>query len=219
MLGMGWLVQALPHQAFSFNMVFGIGGFWDVSLVALMTLFGQLIASTSAQILWEAPSGLLAWFGVAAGLWLSRLFIALPARPRRIVPVFLSAEAAMLLVSALGAVWTVLLSIWVAGQLNVWLLLVVMVGIQDFRYADPPRSRTAFCWLWAVTRHIPISKWWWRPFRTATKGVDPHERHRRLGARDVSDRTHGLRALVKLRHWLTCGKAFAVMLVTQTGLR
>ena len=86
----------------------------------------------------DARRDLQAWLGLAMTLWLVRAIAVLLSGPPQGGSRLLLGEIATLVSSIIGTVYLGPLLLWSLNRLNFWLLLIVILLIQDYRYDEPP---------------------------------------------------------------------------------
>ncbi len=143
MIGVGAIAVVVPEFAFGWGAVIGAQGAWDLTLGEFFARAARFELRALPELLehtrvGDGPGHLRLWLQLAFAIWLVRLAVCLLLRRGRGAARFLAAESATLAVSAAGVVYLVPLVLWSINQLNVWLLLVLIVLIQDYRYEKPP---------------------------------------------------------------------------------
>lgn len=86
----------------------------------------------------DAERDLRVWLSLAGAVWLLRVAGGLLRAGAAKAGGLLLAELAVLVVSVYGTIYLGLLVVWLFNLLNFWMLLLLVVLLQDFRHNDPP---------------------------------------------------------------------------------
>lgn len=144
MLGAGVLPLLIPPMAYGWNAIFAADGVWDLTLAEFHARAWAYLLRAAPALLrgLGTPSAqtldLWVWTALALVIWLLRLAIGATLRRWRGIRRFLFAEALTFVVSAFGVVYLAPLALWSLNKLNFWMLLLLVVLIQDWRHNEPP---------------------------------------------------------------------------------
>jgi hypothetical protein len=143
MVGFAVLYVILPTQWLNWDAIVDLGGLWDLSLPEFVDLARSMVLHGPGALLWtllhdDPQRDLHAWLALAAVIWLIRVVAVWLTGPPHGGARLLLAELATFVASVLGTVYLGPLVLWSINQLNFWLILVVILLIQDYRYDDPP---------------------------------------------------------------------------------
>jgi hypothetical protein len=143
MVGVATLAVILPSGALTWDGVVMVGGYWDMSLGQFMDLAHGMVVNGPVALLTvlavdDARRDLQAWLALAMTLWLVRVIAVWLSGPPQGGSRLLLGEVAALVASIIGTVYLGPLLLWSLNRLNFWLLLIVILLIQDYRYDEPP---------------------------------------------------------------------------------
>ena len=143
MVGLAGLAVVIPPGALAFDTVVASGGLWDLSLAGFLRRAGVMAARAVPAMIDmlqadDEERDLRVWLSLAGVLWLSRLALGLVRQRPNHALVFLLAETATFVASVYGTLYTGVMLIWLVNQMNVWILLLLLLLLQDFRHNDPP---------------------------------------------------------------------------------
>ncbi|MGA9015428.1 MAG: hypothetical protein WB509_23300 [Acetobacteraceae bacterium] len=143
MVGIAILAVILPAEALTWDGAIMVGGYWDMSLWQFMGVAHDMVVNGPVALLTvlmvdDARRDLQAWLGLAMTLWLVRAIAVLLSGPPQGGSRLLLGEIATLVSSIIGTVYLGPLLLWSLNRLNFWLLLIVILLIQDYRYDEPP---------------------------------------------------------------------------------
>ncbi|MGC1407454.1 MAG: hypothetical protein WA864_00750 [Acetobacteraceae bacterium] len=143
MVGVAILAVILPAEALTWDSVIMVGGYWDMGLWQFMDLAHGMVVNGPVALLTvlavdDARRDLQAWLALAMTLWLVRaIAVWLSGAPLGGSRLLLG-EVATFVASIIGTVYLGPLLLWSLNRLNFWLLLIVLLLIQDYRYDEPP---------------------------------------------------------------------------------
>jgi hypothetical protein len=143
MVGIAILAVILPLEALTWDAIVSVGGFWDLDQMQFVKLARSMVvhgpgALLDTLIYDDERRDLQAWLALAFTLWAVRAVAVWIAGPPKGTNRFLLAEVATFLASVIGTVYLGPLVLWSINRLNFWLLLIVILLIQDYRYDEPP---------------------------------------------------------------------------------
>jgi hypothetical protein len=143
MLGIGTLAVILPPATLTWNAIVAVGGFWDLGLWQFVELARGMAVNgpfvlLAALVQDDAQRNLQAWVALAMTLWLVRVGAVWLSGPPQGGSRLALGEAATLLASMIGTIYLGPLLLWSVNRLNFWLLLIIVLLIQDYRYDEPP---------------------------------------------------------------------------------
>ena len=143
MIGLAALPLLIPPMALTWDGVVTPNGVWDLTLSEFMERAlryeTRAVAELCAAVLWaDDRANLLAWCGLALLIWALRIGTAVAQRRGHRVRGLLLTELAIFITSFHGLIYLATLALWSINQLNFWVILVVIVLIQDFRHNEPP---------------------------------------------------------------------------------
>ena len=143
MVGVAILVVILPAEALTWQGIVMVDGYWDMGLWQFMSVAHDMVVNGPIALLTElavddTQRDLQAWLGLAMTLWLLRaIAVGLAGAPQGGTRLLLG-EVTTLVTSVIGSVYFGPLLLWSLNRLNFWLLLIVILLIQDYRYDEPP---------------------------------------------------------------------------------
>lgn len=146
MIGLAALALLVPPLALTWDAIMRPAGAWDLSLLAFLDRALRYLSRAVPALLEGVVTGddranVLAWCGVALLFWVLRvaaLLLSGQVHDRRRL---LAAEAVVFAVTAHTAIYLGLLVLWAINQLNFWVILVVLLLLQDYRHNHPPVLR------------------------------------------------------------------------------
>lgn len=143
MVGIAILAVMLPMETLTWNAIETVGGFWDLDLWQFVSFARDVMINGPFVLLAtlvedDSRRDLQAWLALAMTLWLVRVVAVLLSGPPQGGARLAAGEVATFLASAIGTVYLGPLLLWSANRLNFWVLLVMVLLIQDYRYDDPP---------------------------------------------------------------------------------
>jgi hypothetical protein len=158
MLGLAALPLLIPPMALTWDAVVTPEGVWDLTLLEFLERALRYAARaggelTGALVLDDERANLLAWCGLAMLVWTLRIGATLTQRRGRRARALLMAELIVLVTSFYGIVYVGTLALWSINQLNFWVLLVVILLLQDFRHNEPPLMPRVISMLSGRNRH------------------------------------------------------------------
>jgi hypothetical protein len=157
MVGLASVITVIPPMALGWDAVVSPLGIWDLTLVEfyvrVANFAGNALPALLDGLLYEDPHrDLLVWVLLALVVWLLRMAIVLLSRRARHAGQMLAAELLTFTVSLFGVVYLAPLLLWSVNRMNFWLLLVLILLIQDHRYNEPPVISRLFASLNAAAR-------------------------------------------------------------------
>ncbi len=146
MIGLAALGLLLPPMALTWDAIMSPGGVWDLSLGGFMTraarYVGRAVPGLVDGMVWgDERANVLAWCGVALLIWVMRVVTVIALRRANRLPRLLVSEVVVLGLTVHAIVYIGLLVLWAANQLNFWILLVLLLLLQDYRHNEPPVMR------------------------------------------------------------------------------
>ncbi len=146
MFGLAALALLVPPLALTWDAIMRPGGVWDLSLLGFLDRALRYLTRTVPALLQGALAGddrmdVLAWCGVALLVWILRVVALLLSGQIHLRRRLLLAEVIVFTVTAHTAIYLGLLVLWAINQLNFWVILVVLLLLQDYRHNHPPVTR------------------------------------------------------------------------------
>lgn len=146
MVGLACLAVLLPPMALTWDAIMAPDGVWDLTLAdflerALLYELRAMPALLDAIATTDERSNILAWCGFALLIWALRMiavWLSGRARSRRRLA---ATEIVVFAISIHAVIYLGLLVLWAINQLNFWVLLVLILLLQDARHNHPPIVR------------------------------------------------------------------------------
>jgi len=165
MVGFAATVAVLSDTAPSWDSIVTVGGYWDRPLTEFPMLAIGLIRRAIPKLiailrLDDARRDFRVWLVLAMALWGARIAMGLYRQPRPGTFRFLTAEAIAFAAGVVATVYLGPLLLWSVNRLNFWLLLIVVLIVQDCRYGHPPKTYRIAEWITGR-----VSRWQPRPDR------------------------------------------------------
>ena len=152
MVGVAAAAAVLADTAPSWDSIVAVGGYWDRPLSEFPLLAIGLIRRAIPKLLAilrldDARRDYRVWLGMAFAIWGARIFVGMFRQPRQGVFRFLVAEAIAFAAGVVATIYLGPLLLWAVNRLNFWLLLAIVLIIQDCRYGQPPKTYRIAEWL------------------------------------------------------------------------
>lgn len=146
MIGLAALALLVPPLALTWDAIMRPGGAWDLSLVAFLDRALRYLTRAVPTLLQGVVTGddranVLAWCGVALLVWVLRVAALLLSGQIHVRRRLLAAEAVVFAVTVHTVIYLGLLILWAINQLNFWVILVLLLLLQDYRHNHPPVLR------------------------------------------------------------------------------
>ncbi len=157
MVGFAAVVSVIPPMAFGWEAIMSPLGVWDLTVAEFFARVARFAASALPDLLEdmlrEDPhKDLLLWVLLALAFWALRVAIVLVSRRARHAGRMIAAEILTFTVSLFGVVYLAPLLLWSVNRMNFWLLLVLILLIQDHRHNEPPVISRLFATLHGAAR-------------------------------------------------------------------
>ena len=157
MVGFAAVISVIPPMALGWEAIMTPMGVWDLTLAefyARVARFaGHALPDLVDDLLHEDPhKDLLVWVLLALVFWTLRVAIVLLSRRTHHAARMIAAEILTFTVSLFGVVYLAPLLLWSVNRMNFWLLLVLILLIQDRRHNEPPVISRLFATLQGATR-------------------------------------------------------------------
>lgn len=133
------LTTPLPGGGLDFDLLFGIGGPWDLDPTEFEAMVTQILA--------EAPDRLAAWLArrderqnltlitvLALALLAGRGAWGFHGTHWRMALLTLAMDLTLAALASIATLYAVLLGLWLLNRLNFWALAVAMLVMQEYRY-------------------------------------------------------------------------------------
>jgi len=157
MIGAAAVPLVVPSAAIGWTEVVTPGGPWDLSLSDFLERAFAFMALAVPSLLDGLQSDdphhdLRIWVLLSVVIWMCRIAVA-TTLGRGISPIrFMVAEIVTIVSSLYGTVYLAPLLLWSINQLNFWLLLILVMLIQDYRHNEPPALSRIFGMLSGMAR-------------------------------------------------------------------
>ncbi|MGE0225524.1 MAG: hypothetical protein AB7F35_23965 [Acetobacteraceae bacterium] len=161
MVGLAAIPYIIPPMALGWDAVVTPNGVWDLTLgefyARVVRYASAALPDLISGLLYDDQrKDLLVWLSLALTIWALRIVVALVGRGTRPAMRLLGAEVMTFAASVYGVVYLGPLLLWSVNRLNFWLLLVMILLIQDHRHNEPPVVSRLVTTLRYVVRRRPV---------------------------------------------------------------
>jgi len=163
MVGLAAVPYVIPPMALGWEAIVTPNGVWDLTLGEFYARVARYASRALPNLMHgllhdDQRKDLLVWLSLALTIWVLRILVALVGRHGRPVTGLFGAEIMTFAVSAYTVLYLAPLLLWSVNKLNFWLLLVLILLIQDHRHNEPPViSRLAATLRYVVRRSRTVA--------------------------------------------------------------